>query len=78
MHRRLWLRNRRRQSLGTDLAKGKLTLPVLLLWERANATDRQLVQGLVQGWNSTSLPGLGQLLEKYEALPAALTTVHHS
>ena len=28
------------KSLGTDLAKGKLTLPVLLLWERATAADR--------------------------------------
>src|SRR2546430_16156409 len=28
------------KSLGTDLAKGKLTLPVLLAWERADAKDR--------------------------------------
>ncbi len=28
------------KSLGTDLVKGKLTLPVLLVWERATAADR--------------------------------------
>src|SRR5205814_4748951 len=28
------------KSLGTDLAKGKLTLPVLLAWERASVEDR--------------------------------------
>src|SRR5271155_2759613 len=27
------------KSLGTDLAKGKLTWPVLLAWDRANGTD---------------------------------------
>src|SRR6058998_303910 len=27
------------KSLGTDLAKGKLTLPLLLLWERAEGAD---------------------------------------
>src|SRR6266850_494318 len=36
------------KSLGTDLAKGKLTLPVLLLWERADAPDRLRIQELVQ------------------------------
>jgi octaprenyl-diphosphate synthase len=32
------------KSLGTDLAKGKLTWPVLLAWERASDADRA-------GWN---------------------------
>ena len=41
------------KSLGTDLANGKLTLPVLVLWERANAADRERVRELVTrvaGW----------------------------
>src|SRR6516164_2108352 len=36
------------KSLGTDLAKGKLTLPVLLLWERADAAERERIKTLVQ------------------------------
>src|SRR3954464_619045 len=38
------------KSLGTDLAKGKLTLPVLLAWERASVEDRGVLQGLVENW----------------------------
>jgi len=34
------------KSLGTDLAKGKLTWPVLLAWERANAADRAHLENL--------------------------------
>src|SRR6266478_2020965 len=42
------------KSLGTDLAKGKLTLPILLVWERADANDRARLQELVQRWETTS------------------------
>src|SRR5882724_9703358 len=35
------------KSLGTDIAKGKLTLPVLVVWERADARDRARIQELV-------------------------------
>src|SRR5258708_39027232 len=36
------------KSLGTDLAKGKLTPPVLLLWERATPAERARLQEIVQ------------------------------
>jgi len=55
--------------LGTDLAKGKLTLPVLLLWERADAADRACLQELVEGWQPDSMTRLGDLLAKYEGNP---------
>src|SRR5882724_4014892 len=42
------------KSLGTDLAKGKLTLPVLVVWERADARDRARIQELVQNWKVSS------------------------
>jgi octaprenyl-diphosphate synthase len=64
------------KSLGTDLAKGKLTLPVLLLWERADAADRARLQELVEGWQADSMTPLGALLEKYDTLGASLEIIH--
>jgi octaprenyl-diphosphate synthase len=64
------------KSLGTDLAKGKLTLPVLLLWERADAADRARVRALVEGWQCGSMSHLEELLAKYEALGASLEVIH--
>jgi octaprenyl-diphosphate synthase len=60
------------KSLGTDLAKGKLTLPVLLLCERAAPADGERLQGLVRAWQAGSMRGMAALLAKYETLPASL------
>jgi len=60
------------KSLGTDLAKGKLTLPVLLLLERAEAEDRARVQALIRDWQPSSMKALTRLLTKYETLEASL------
>ncbi len=64
------------KSLGTDLAKGKLTLPVLLLWERAKPGDRARLRKWVQSWQSDSLKPMAELLAKYETLGASLDIVH--
>jgi octaprenyl-diphosphate synthase len=64
------------KSLGTDLAKGKLTLPVLLLWERADAADRACLQKLVEGWQADSMTRLAVLLQKYDTLGASLEIFH--
>jgi octaprenyl-diphosphate synthase len=56
------------KSLGTDLAKGKLTFPVLLAWERATASDRAKLETLVQHWQPGSLPRVSELLGRYETL----------
>ncbi|HOX57333.1 MAG TPA: polyprenyl synthetase family protein [Candidatus Paceibacterota bacterium] len=63
------------KSLGTDLAKGKLTLPVLLVWERANAADRACLRVLFEEWKPGSLKRLGELLAQYDALKASLEIV---
>src|SRR6266700_5461630 len=63
------------KSLGTDLAKGKLTLPVLLLWERADGPDRERMRELVQGWQAGSMKRMGELLAKYDTLSASLEIV---
>ena len=44
------------KSLGTDLAKGKLTWPVLLAWERAVVADRELLENLVKDWQLENFP----------------------
>lgn len=60
------------KSLGTDLAKGKLTLPVLLVWERADAKDRARLQELVRGWQPGCMSSLSQLLNQHSALRSSL------
>jgi octaprenyl-diphosphate synthase len=54
------------KSLGTDLAKGKLTWPVLLAWERANAADRARLEQLVGNWRPGNLAVVNELLARYE------------
>lgn len=60
------------KSLGTDLAKGKLTLPVLLAWERADGPERARLQNLVQCWESCSMKKMSKLLAKHDTLAASL------
>jgi octaprenyl-diphosphate synthase len=64
------------KSLGTDLAKGKLTLPVLLLWERADAQDRARLQELVGTWQGESMKAVGVLLRKHDTLGGSLEIIH--
>ncbi len=64
------------KSLGTDLAKGKLTLPVLLVRDRADAADRLRLERLVGGWEPGSMKSMAKLLEKYETVAASLEVVH--
>src|SRR5277367_4615246 len=54
------------KSLGTDLAKGKLTWPVLLAWERATAADRAHLEGLIQNWQPKNFSAVNELLVRYE------------
>jgi octaprenyl-diphosphate synthase len=54
------------KSLGTDLAKGKLTWPVLLAWERASATDRAELENLILKWSPENFAPVKALLAKYE------------
>lgn len=56
------------KSLGTDLANGKLTLPVLVAVERAGAADRAQLEEWIGQWDDTHLGRVIGLLEKYAAL----------
>src|SRR5438105_4761658 len=64
------------KSLGTDLAKGKLTLPVLLAWERAGAMDRAALRDLIKDWEIGSMKPLAELMSKYETLAGSVGIVH--
>ncbi|HKS36590.1 MAG TPA: polyprenyl synthetase family protein [Verrucomicrobiae bacterium] len=63
------------KSLGTDLANGKLTLPVLVAWERANPADRSHLQALIERWDDRHFARVVELLEEYDALDESRKTV---
>lgn len=64
------------KSLGTDLAKGKLTLPVLLLWERAAAADRARLEFLIHNWREGDQDEVGALLARYHTLTPSVESIH--
>jgi octaprenyl-diphosphate synthase len=63
------------KSLGTDLAKGKLTLPLLLALEQAPAAVRANIQAMVLDWAPQSFSALLKILREYRALEGARKTV---
>lgn len=60
------------KSLGTDLVQGKLTLPVLLAYERAEPGERARMRELIQSWQPASMKAMGELLAKYDTLNGTL------
>jgi octaprenyl-diphosphate synthase len=63
------------KSLGTDLAKGKLTWPVLLAWERAKATERTALEKMIQNWQPKNLLAVNALLAKYETFEPSVREI---
>jgi octaprenyl-diphosphate synthase len=55
------------KSLGTDLASGKLTLPVLVALENASPEDQRELSEYIQNWDPPSLARVLELLERYDA-----------
>ncbi|SRR6266511_752228 len=64
------------KSLGTDLANGKLTLPILVVWDRAGLADRERLQELIERWDEPHFAAVLTLLERYGALPESQRTAH--
>jgi octaprenyl-diphosphate synthase len=56
------------KSLGTDLANGKLTYPVLLAWEQATPEDRAKLEALVRDWQPGSFARVNEMLARYRTL----------
>ena len=63
------------KSLGTDLAKGKLTWPVLLAWERATAADRTALEKLIQHWQPENLAAVNALLAKHQTFAPSVEEI---
>jgi octaprenyl-diphosphate synthase len=63
------------KSLGTDVAKGKLTLPLLMLWQKAEPVDRERLQEWVRAWRPGWMDGVVEMLSRYEILPPCLAVV---
>jgi octaprenyl-diphosphate synthase len=64
------------KSLGTDLAGGKVTLPILVVLERAPAPAAKRLRGWLEDWDDRHAAELQQLFWRYKALPEAQAVVH--
>jgi octaprenyl-diphosphate synthase len=62
------------KSLGSDLEKAKMTLPLLRLRERATPRDRERLRRAVLGGDPDQRRALRPLLEEYGALASARAT----
>jgi octaprenyl-diphosphate synthase len=56
------------KSLGTDLAKGKLTLPVLVAIERGTPAECQKFNQMIHQWSANHLPEVLGWLHRCDAL----------
>lgn len=63
------------KSLGTDLAKGKLTLPILVLLERATPQERRRLTNLLGNWEPVHHAEVLKLLQRHSVLAEAQTDV---
>ncbi len=65
------------KSLGTDLAKGKLTWPLLLAWEKANPEERANLENMIQNWQPENLPAVNALLGKYATFQPSMQVIEN-
>jgi octaprenyl-diphosphate synthase len=63
------------KSLGTDLAQGKLTLPLLIVLEQADASARNKLQSMIQDWRPLYFPQVLSLLKRFSALKESQSAI---
>jgi octaprenyl-diphosphate synthase len=56
------------KSLGTDLASGKLTLPLITALDRTSAEERKELEHMLLHWNGALMPRLLDLLLRHRAV----------
>lgn len=56
------------KSLGTDLASGKITLPILVVLERANPAEKAKLRELIEAWRPHHLEHVLALLRQHDSL----------
>lgn len=56
------------KSLGTDLAKGRVTLPILAFLERASEEERGRLLGWLENWDVSRFGEVRALLDRHDAL----------
>jgi len=64
------------KSLGTDLVKGKMTLPLIVLRETASPDERTKLADLLKDWQPGSFPTVATMLLKHECWQPAQETIH--
>jgi octaprenyl-diphosphate synthase len=65
------------KTLGADLAKGKMTLPVIIVRDRATPGDQEKLREWMQNWEPACLPGVVELIEKYGAFAESRNVIQH-
>jgi octaprenyl-diphosphate synthase len=64
------------KSLGTDVAKGKLTLPLLLALERCSTSERASIEAMVRDWEPRRFSTLLRIVQEYCGLKDSQGAVH--
>lgn len=64
------------KTLGTDLASGKMTLPLLLVLEQGTPSDRKLLQKAIESQEPVELERIFELLERFDALNQTTKVVY--
>ncbi len=65
------------KSLGADLAKGKMTLPMLIVRERSTLQDQNQLRQWLENWEPAFLPEVVELIEKYDAFAESRVVIQH-
>lgn len=64
------------KSLGTDLAKGKITLPLLIALEGSVGAERTVLRDMLADWDPARFPELQAILRRHDALEGTRQAAH--